>query len=748
MPSAIPDASIGSFCSEASELLNSGRMDVKPKTKMSNSRFGHQLSVKDLLESAGGLTFRKTFTPSVPHVSTLPTDSTSSSTTFGSSKTADGEKATIFSRLCELFGKEAQYMHEVYKSDNPASAAADVLGYSYEAPTKNTRKKEQAKQAKPEKQQVTPPPPPLPPLKIKPIEVQDVKNKVVEQKAPVTDERQVVRDRLMKDLKEKIAQRRIEIKMQRQELFKNPMGIDLSLEEEDQGQNDLWTAIPALADPDNLDSSFETEEHHSQSGAEPSFRGEMEGNREWPFATEMCIQMEVSDASSQPPSSPSEGSEFHTVDLNRSADSRLPLQIGGPWDPDAAFSEVERILASLERNGDSSVHGTALEPHYDTPRAHTITYLRDDPRSDEDRHSDDSGMSSADTSNSGREEPKSLLYSIVSSKPQTKPVRKTKQQQQQQVATIPTEDSPEPTGDACRNDPKVEVGWPTQMETSNKLTSEISHHLHDSHIYSIAHDSPIIIDTLDYGGDDDSERRIRIDLRPETPSIPAAKIATAAALGLVEDDNYTYRTDSETYSRGQLRNRCETLTNSAGEIFGSLRSNLSTTVSTTHEALHRITANVGNAVRPIADTISEASYELINELNRATEPIVQHLQLLSTRLQVRYIHAAQQNQWLPRIVLIRDASDWVEDIPKVIIHPQCPALLLTFWPSSVPVILSSYQYRYAFSSLSCPCLWIVKQDQHAGMLILPSPAFSYSVATWQGSHSLVPLVISRPLLQH
>ena len=339
MPSAIPDASIGSFCSEASELLNSGRMDVKPKTKMSNSRFGHQLSVKDLLESAGGLTFRKTFTPSVPHVSTLPTDSTSSSTTFGSSKTADGEKATIFSRLCELFGKEAQYMHEVYKSDNPASAAADVLGYSYEAPTKNTRKKEQAKQAKPEKQQVTPPPPPLPPLKIKPIEVQDVKNKVVEQKAPVTDERQVVRDRLMKDLKEKIAQRRIEIKMQRQELFKNPMGIDLSLEEEDQGQNDLWTAIPALADPDNLDSSFETEEHHSQSGAEPSFRGEMEENREWPFATEMCIQMEVSDASSQPPSSPSEGSEFHAVDLNRSADSRLPLQIfGGPWDPDAAFS--------------------------------------------------------------------------------------------------------------------------------------------------------------------------------------------------------------------------------------------------------------------------------------------------------------------------------------------------------------------------------------------------------------------------
>lgn len=94
------------------------------------------------------------------------------------------------------------------------------------------------------------------------------------------------------------------------------------------------------------------------------------------------------------------------------------------------------------------------------------------------------------------------------------------------------------------------------------------------------------------------------------------------------------------------------LTRSAGEIFGSFRSNLSAGASTFSQ----------HVVRPLAETVEEASYTL----SRATEPLVQHLQLLSTRLQVRYMHAAQHKQWLPHFALMREASDWIEGIPKVI----------------------------------------------------------------------------------
>lgn len=93
------------------------------------------------------------------------------------------------------------------------------------------------------------------------------------------------------------------------------------------------------------------------------------------------------------------------------------------------------------------------------------------------------------------------------------------------------------------------------------------------------------------------------------------------------------------------------LTRSAGEIFGSLRSNFSAGANSFNQRV----------VRPLAETVEEASYSL----SRATEPIVQHLQLLGTRLQVRYMHAAQHKQWLPHFALMREASDWIEGIPKV-----------------------------------------------------------------------------------
>lgn len=99
------------------------------------------------------------------------------------------------------------------------------------------------------------------------------------------------------------------------------------------------------------------------------------------------------------------------------------------------------------------------------------------------------------------------------------------------------------------------------------------------------------------------------------------------------------------------------LTRSAGEMFGSLRSNLSAGASSFNQ----------HVVRPLTETMEEASYTI----SRATEPLVQHLQLLGTRLQVRYMHAAQHKQWLPHFALMREAADWIEGIPKVFTNIFC-----------------------------------------------------------------------------
>lgn len=452
---------------------------------MANVKFSAKSSMKELLENAtGGLTFRKTFTPHPAPA--LPAKVATIPNTVKTTNQVNDKK--IFNRLCDLFGKDATSMNQVFEAE-PARAAADVLGYSY---------------------------PSSPPQ--------------VEQKRLEEDEHQAeIKDRLMKEIKQKISERRRRILQQRRELFEPNVPIE---EEEDDDDRDLWKAVPALADPD-ADSSFEEER--------------------------------------------------------------------GRWDPDAAFSEVERILESLESNA-------ALNEEL-------VGRFRQQQGEDEDKNSDDSGMSSsADTSNSCAASSSSSTGS--SSRQEVvvvKPVRKSKQQV---VAIINTNEEEE------------------EEELSNRMNRQ-QHE--DMHIYSVAaHDSAIIIDSII---DNCSERRIRLDLAAPTPT-PSG--ITACDGG---------------------RRRSGTLTNSAGEMFGSLRSNLSAGAYSTGEALNWIAQHVSdNIVRPIAETMGEAGDGLI----RAAEPLVQHLQLLSTRIQVRYMHAAQHKQWLPHFAMMREASDWIEGIPKVI----------------------------------------------------------------------------------
>lgn len=76
----------------------------------------HGIKLVDLLESANGLTFRKTFTPKQCRPPEPP------------------QQKVLFSRLCDLFGKDPTAMKQVFEADdaeNPARAAADVLGYNY-----------------------------------------------------------------------------------------------------------------------------------------------------------------------------------------------------------------------------------------------------------------------------------------------------------------------------------------------------------------------------------------------------------------------------------------------------------------------------------------------------------------------------------------------------------------------------------------------------------------------------------------
>lgn len=489
---------------------------------MANVKFSKKTSVKELLGSAtGGLTFRKTFTPHPAPPMPVKVIQHQQQP----SVQAVNEKK-IFNRLCDLFGKDESDMNQVFEAD-PARAAADVLGYSYQTP------------ASPQ--------------------VQLVNNKMEED-----DQQAEMKDRLMKEIKEKISERRRRILQQRRDLFESSQTDESTVQEDEENEEeerqrieiidgDLWKAVPALADPD-ADSSFEEER--------------------------------------------------------------------GRWDPDAAFSEVERILESLESNA-------ALNE--ELVGRFRLDHCRQQGE-DEDKHSDDSGMSSsADTSNSS-----TASSSSTNSHRQevlvVKPVRKSKQlqqqQQNQQVAIINANEE--------------------RRQDDNELTAEldsrnqINRTQSDFHIYAVAHDSPVIIDS-----DDLSERRIRLDLSVPTP--------TPSAAPCDQDD----RASS---SQGGGRRRSGTLTNSAGEMFGSLRSNLSAGAYSTGEALNRIAQHVSdNIVRPIAETMGEAGDGLV----RAAEPLVQHLQLLSTRLQVRYMHAAQHKQWLPHFALMREASDWIEGIPKV-----------------------------------------------------------------------------------
>lgn len=483
---------------------------------MANVKFSKKASVKGLLESAtGGLTFRKTFTPA-------PAPPMPVKVTQQQPQLQVNDKK-IFNRLCDLFGKDALDMNQVFEAD-PARAAADVLGYSYQNP------------ASPQVHLV--------------------------KKVEAEDEQAEMKDRLMKEIKQKISERRLRILQQRRDLFdqssasqSNQQVLDEHDREEDDVEivmdGDLWKAVPALADPD-ADSSFEED------------------------------------------------------------------QRGGRWDPDAAFSEVERILESLESN---AALNEELVGRFRLDHCH-------EQGEDEDKHSDDSGMSSsADTSNSSTVSSSSHRQEVLV----VKPVRKSKQQ----VAIINANQEQEMEEEDNDED---ELGLNHRHNRQQQQQQQ-----HDLHIYSVAHDSPVIIDS-----DNLSERRIRLDLS----SVPTP--TPSAASGVIPCEQHD--------RPGGGRRRSGTLTNSAGEMFGSLRSNLSAGAYSTGEALNRIAQHVSdNIVRPIAETMGEAGDGLV----RAAEPLVQHLQLLSTRLQVRYMHAAQHKQWLPHFALMREASDWIEGIPKV-----------------------------------------------------------------------------------
>lgn len=533
---------------------------------MSSYKFSNKKpSVKELLE---GATFRKTFTPKQPAPPPPPppfakVNPAASATTSSRGEVTNDKK--IFNRLCDLFGKDVSSMNQVieFQSDPPAKAAAEVLGYSYQIPA--------------------------PPV----ADVQMVVNhnkKLMKAIVEEDDQQAEMKDRLMKEIKQKISERRRRILQQRRDLFNDSTVSSSSAdvvvveeeevkEEEKVDDRDLWKAVPALADPDDADSSFEEEER-------------------------------------------------------------------GRWDPDAAFSEVERILESLESNAalnEELVGRFRLTDHVhhrreqDCGRPSGGGDVIGCSNGDEDKNSDDSGMSSsADSSTVSSSSSSSSSRQEVSAV--VKPVRKSKQQV---VATISTND-----------DHQISSASPSDEEM---LRNQLQLLNSSMHIYSVAHDSPVIIDSISVNLDDDdasirggtsSEHRIRLDLSSLAPT-PTPSLSSITTFG----------------GDGGGRRRSGTsssLTNSAGEIFGSLRSNLSAGAYSTGEALNRIAQHVtDNIVRPIADTMGEAGDGLV----RAAEPLVQHLQLLSTRLQVRYRHAAQHKQWLPQL---REAADWIEDIPKVV----------------------------------------------------------------------------------
>ncbi len=254
------------------------------------------------LVSAGGLTFRKTFTPKQCETNT--------------SSSPPHQQKVLFNRLCDLFGKDPSDVKQVFEpadeTDTPARAGADVLGYNYNEEMRNNPKEDEEE-----------------------------------------DHQSEMKDRLMKEIKEKISERRKKILQQRKELFNEQDSLELPNDQilVLQDVTDLWKAVPALADPDNANSSYEEDEGLS-------------GGR---------------------------GS--------------------GIWDPDAAFSEVERVLESLStEDGAEELVGRFRMLHRRQLDAEV-----------DDKRSDDSGMSSsADTSAGSSSPPASEVV--------TKPVRKSKQQ--------------------------------------------------------------------------------------------------------------------------------------------------------------------------------------------------------------------------------------------------------------------------------------------------------------------------------
>ncbi|XP_046454593.1 uncharacterized protein LOC124202314 [Daphnia pulex] len=534
---------------------------------MSSYKFSNKKpSVKELLE---GATFRKTFTPKQPAPPPPPPPSAkvNPAATTSSSRGEVTNDKKIFNRLCDLFGKDVSSMNQVieFQSDPPAKAAAEVLGYSYQIPA--------------------------PPV----ADVQMVVNhnkKLMKAIVEEDDQQAEMKDRLMKEIKQKISERRRRILQQRRDLFNDStvssssadvVVVEEEVKEEEEetvdDDRDLWKAVPALADPDDADSSFEEEER-------------------------------------------------------------------GRWDPDAAFSEVERILESLESNAalnEELVGRFRLTDHVHHRREQDCGRPSGGDvivsNGDEDKNSDDSGMSSSADSSTVSSSSSSSSSSRQEVSAVVKPVRKSKQQV---VATISTNDDHQISSASTPSDEEM---LRNQLQLLNS----------SMHIYSVAHDSPVIIDSISVNLDDDdasirggtsSEHRIRLDLSSLAPT-PTPSLSSITTFG--GDGTGGGRRRSGTSSN---------LTNSAGEIFGSLRSNLSAGAYSTGEALNRIAQHVtDNIVRPIADTMGEAGDGLV----RAAEPLVQHLQLLSTRLQVRYRHAAQHKQWLPQL---REAADWIEDIPK------------------------------------------------------------------------------------
>lgn len=202
---------------------------------------------------------------------------------------------------------------------------------------------------------------------------------------------------------------------QRKELFNEPDSANTSAEEvvtlDD--NRDLWKAVPALADPDNVNSSYEEEEGR-ESGRE-----------------------------------------------------------SGVWDPDAAFSEVERVLESLEGDGHSIHH--ELVGRFRLLAAEEI-----------DKRSDDSGMSSTsvgDASNASSgssstgSEPSSAAVPTGSAEV-VKPVRKSKQ--------------------------VVSVAEPTAIVRNNNLLA--GHHRRVMQVYTVTRDSPAVL-ALDDASDQGSHRR-------------------------------------------------------------------------------------------------------------------------------------------------------------------------------------------------------------------------------------------------